>query len=199
MSKTPRSKHRTERAGSHDAPTRADRVAHLLQEWRRERPDLDVAPMAIVGRILNLGWRLEARANRVLKPFGISYTDLDVLATLRRTGAPYCLTPTALCGAVLVTSGAMTACLDRLERAGFVMRQSSTADRRSRAVALTTTGRRLVDEVIVVRFAEAGEAISSLSVSERRILAKLLARLGETLESEDDQVLESQKQSTHKH
>jgi DNA-binding MarR family transcriptional regulator len=167
-----------------EAPARADRVAHLLQDWQRERPDLDVAPMAIVGRILNLGWRLESRANRVLKPFGISYTDLDVLATLRRTGTPYCLTPTALCGAVLVTSGAMTACLDRLERAGFVARRPSAEDRRSLAVALTPKGRRLVDEAIAARFAEAGEAVARMSAGQRRTLAQLLERLGETLESD---------------
>jgi DNA-binding MarR family transcriptional regulator len=175
---------RANRTRSGEAPVQVDRVAHLLQDWRRERPDLDVAPMAIVGRILNLGWRLESRANRVLKPFRITYTDLDVLATLRRTGTPYCLTPTALCGAVLVTSGAMTACLDRLERAGFVERQPSAADRRSRAVALTPKGRRLVDEAIAARFSEAREAVSSLSASERKTLALLLARLGEALESD---------------
>jgi DNA-binding MarR family transcriptional regulator len=161
---------------------RPDRVARLLDDWRRERPELDVAPMAIVGRILSLGRLLEARANRVLRPYGISYTDLDVLATLRRTGNPYRLTPTALCGAVLVTSGAMTACLDRLEKAGLLERQASSSDRRSRAVALTTEGRRLIDDAIAARFAEAGEAVALLSASERKMLAGLLARLGETLD-----------------
>jgi DNA-binding MarR family transcriptional regulator len=184
MRKTTKLQIRAKRMRSGEAPVHADRVAHLIRDWRRERPDLDVAPMAIVGRILHLGRRLESRANRILKPYGISYTDLDVLATLRRTGTPYCLTPTALCAAVLVTSGTMTACLDRLDRAGFVARQPSSADRRSRAVALTPEGRRLVDEAIAVRFAEAGEAVAPMKASERKTLALLLARLGMTLKSD---------------
>jgi len=159
-----------------------DRVARLLEDWRRERPDLDATPMAVVGRILSVGRLLEARANRVLKPFGIKYTDLDVLATLRRSGKPYTLTPTALCDSVLVTSGAMTVCVDRLEKAGLLRRQASGSDRRCRAVALTPQGVRVIDRAIATRFAEAQDAVAPLSAGERNRLAALLATLGQTLQ-----------------
>jgi len=159
-----------------------DRVTRLLEDWRRERPDLDAQPMAVVGRILALGRALEARANGVLRPFGIRYTDLDVLATLRRSGKPFRLTPTQLCESVLVTSGAMTVCLDRLERAGLLERQAAEADRRRRAVALTARGLNLIDRAIAARFKEAGEALASLGSGERKDLAVLLARLGRALE-----------------
>ena len=155
-----------------------DRVDKLLRDWRRERPELDASPMAVVGRILNLGNVFEARANHSLKGMGINYTDLDVLATLRRVGMPCRLTPTVLRRSVLITSGAMTACLNRLEGAGLVKRSLEDSDRRSLTAALTTKGRALIDKAIVVRFAEAKHAVSVLSAAEQTRLASLLRKLG---------------------
>jgi DNA-binding MarR family transcriptional regulator len=155
-----------------------DVVDQLLQDWRRERPDLDAAPMAVVGRILHLASRLEARANEALKAAGLSYTDLDVLATLRRSGSPWRLTPTVLRRSVLLTSGAMTACLDRLEARGLLTRAPEPGDRRALAAILTDRGRDLADTAIGLRFAEAGEAVASLSPRERDQLAGLLRKLG---------------------
>jgi MarR family len=105
-----------------------DRIDHLLAEWHAERPELDAAAMAVVGRLLSIGRQLEARANAVLKPLGLHYTDLDVLATLRRGGRPYRRTPTELRNFVLITSGAMTACLDRLERNALIARLDDPHD-----------------------------------------------------------------------
>ncbi|WP_266168349.1 MarR family winged helix-turn-helix transcriptional regulator [Dyella subtropica] len=154
---------------------------HLLRDWGRERPELDVAPMAVVGRILHLGRAFEARANTVLRDLDLHYTDLDVLATLRRSGAPYRLTPTALRRSVLITSGAMTACLNRLEKSGLVSRSPEDNDRRSLIAALTPKGRTLIDKAVVVRFAEARDAVSGLTRSERTDLARLLKKLGASL------------------
>lgn len=165
-----------------DPPERTDNVEHLLADWRRERPDLDVEPMAIVGRVLNLGHRLEARANTALKSLGLHYTDLDVLATLRRSGKPYRLTPTQLRESVLITSGAMTACLDRLEANGLIVRRDNPDDRRSRAAGLTPAGTKLIDKAIVTRFGEAADAVASLSARERGSLAGLLQKLGRSLD-----------------
>ncbi|MGH8078102.1 MAG: MarR family winged helix-turn-helix transcriptional regulator [Lysobacter sp.] len=162
---------------------RKDKVEELLADWRRERPELDAQPMAIVGRVLSLGRRLEARANRALKSLGLHYTDLDVLATLRRNGKPYRLTPTELRDSVLITSGAMTACLDRLEKAGLIARLDNLDDRRSTSAGLTAAGRALIDRAIVIRFAEAAEAVSGLSARERTTLAGLLKKLGRGLET----------------
>ncbi|WAS95791.1 MarR family winged helix-turn-helix transcriptional regulator [Nannocystis punicea] len=154
-----------------------DVVDQLLQDWRRERPELDASAMAVVGRILHLGRLLEAGANERLRAAGISYTDLDVLATLRRSGAPYRLTPTALRKSVLLTSGAMTACLNRLEERGLLVRRAEDGDRRSLAAALTAAGIRLIDKAIVTRFEQAEEAVAGLSAAERAELARLLRKL----------------------
>lgn len=163
---------------SPDRPTPAeDRIDELVREWRAERPDLDASAMAVVGRVLHLGRVLEARASEVLKPFGLHYTDLDVLATLRRGGRPYRRTPTQLRASVLITSGAMTACLDRLEKSGLIERHADPADRRSSAAALTPRGIKLIDAAIQVRFKEAAEAMSVLTAAERKQLGALLKTL----------------------
>lgn len=160
----------------------ADRTDRLLSEWQAERPELDASSMAVVGRLLSIGRQLEARANAALKPLGLHYTDLDVLATLRRGGRPYRRTPTELRDSVLITSGAMTACLDRLERNGLIRRVADPHDRRSSAAELTTEGRKLIDKAIAVRFGEAAQALEGLSESERLRLAVLLKKLGLGLE-----------------
>ncbi len=154
-----------------------DVVDQLLDDWRRERPELDAAAMAVVGRILHLGRLLEAAANERLRGTGIHYTDLDVLATLRRSGRPYRLTPTELRKSVLLTSGAMTACLNRLERRGLVSRSASDGDRRSLAAALSARGLALVDKAIVARFEQATQAVATLGAGERTELARLLRKL----------------------
>ena len=159
-----------------------DRIDRLVAEWQVERPELDVSAMAIVGRLLSIGHQLEARANAALKPLGLHYTDLDVLATLRRSGKPYRLTPTQLRNSVVITSGAMTACLDRLAANGLIARIASPSDRRSSAAELTAAGRKLIDKAIVVRFEEAAEAVLGLSDGERVRLAALLKKLGRGLD-----------------
>ena len=163
--------------------TDTDRTDRLLAEWHAERPELDAAAMAVVGRLLSIGRLLEARANAALKPLGLHYTDLDVLATLRRGGRPYRRTPTGLRDSVLITSGAMTACLDRLESNGLIARVADPHDRRSSAAELTTEGRKLIDKAIAVRFEEAAEALAGLSEGERARLAALLKKLGQALEN----------------
>lgn len=159
-------------------PVDEDVVDQLLRDWGRERPDLDVSAMAVVGRLLHLGGVLQTRAGDRLRPYGISYSELDVLATLRRSGAPYRLSPTALRKSVLLTSGAMTACLDRLERRGLIRRCPDDSDRRMLIAVLTQEGSRLIDEAIVSHFAQAGQAVAGLEPDEREALARLLRKLG---------------------
>ncbi|MBT2750077.1 MULTISPECIES: MarR family transcriptional regulator [unclassified Lysobacter] len=154
-----------------------DLIDRLVADWKRERPDLDPSAMSVVGRILHLGRLLEGAASEGLRGTGINYTDLDVLATLRRSGAPYRLTPTALRKSVLLTSGAMTACLNRLERAGLISRNAVDEDRRSLAAALTAKGLKLTDKAIVSRFEQARQVVEVLSAGERAELAGLLRKL----------------------
>ena len=159
------------------SPGHQDVVGQLLRDWKRERPDLDASAMSIVGRILHLGNVFEAAENAALRGLKISYSDLDVLATLRRSGAPFQLTPTQLRHSVLLTSGAMTACLNRLEKAGLVRRVLDDSDRRSLAAALTARGVSLIDKAIAARFARAEDAVANLPRTERALLAKLLQKL----------------------
>lgn len=151
-----------------------DVVDQLLRDWTRERPDLDVSAMAVVGRLLHLGGLLQARASEWLREHGISYTELDVLATLRRSGAPYRLSPTALRKSVLLTSGAMTACLNRLEQRGLISRSPDDADRRSLMATLTERGVQLIDEAVTSHFSAAARAVSGLDRDECAELARLL-------------------------
>lgn len=156
--------------------TNDDLLDQLIHDWQREKPELDASAMHIVGRVLQLGKKLEKRATQALQHQGIHYTDLDVLATLRRSGKPYELTPTELRKSVLITSGAMTALLDRLEKAGLLRRQTDVNDGRVRTAVLTPEGKKFIDSAIKVRFAEAQSAIAALSEAERQQLAQLLKK-----------------------
>lgn len=161
----------------------ADVVDLLLEDWARERPDLDATAMAVVGRLLHLGGLLNARAGERLRAFGISYTELDVLATLRRSGSPYRLSPTELRKAVLLTSGAMTACLNRLEQRGLIRRSPSGSDRRSLMATLTPEGLTLIEGAIVSHFEQADEVVAGLDTIERQDLARLLRKVRLQLEA----------------
>jgi len=151
-----------------------DLIDRLIDEWKAERPELDASAMGVVGRIITLGNLLQKRAGEALKPFGMHYTDLDVLATLRRSGTPYCLTPTELLNSVLLTSGAMTTLLNRLEKAGHITREPDPDDGRVKAVKLTKEGIELIDRAIEVRFAEARSTLAGLNSTEISELTHLL-------------------------
>lgn len=171
-------------AQSNGGDMTGDLIDRLIDDWERERPDIDGRAMGVVGRILRLGRMLEGRANRLLRTYGLVYTDFDVLATLRRSGAPYSLTPSILRRSVLITSGAMTAALNRLKAARLVTSNHHESDKRARAITLTSEGRDLVDELIGVRFADAQTVIARLGVRDSVSLARLLRKLSLLLETE---------------
>ena len=155
-----------------------DRAAKAIEQWKRERPDLDVSPMGVLGR-LNEASSLIARDRLapLFARFGLQAGEFDVLATLRRSGAPYALTPTALYEATMVTSGAMTNRLDRLEKAGLILRGPHPNDRRGIVVQLTENGLALIDEALTAHVANEHEILASLSGAERETLAQLLEKL----------------------
>lgn len=150
----------------------------LIAEWGKECPDLNADAMHIVGRIMQLGRRYEKEASLALKPSGLLYTDFDIIATLRRSGPPYELTPGQLSAAVLLTSGAMTAALDRLQNTGLITRHASEADRRVKTAKLTSQGKSLAKKTAQARFKVATKAVHSLSLDETRDLITLIKRLG---------------------
>jgi DNA-binding MarR family transcriptional regulator len=155
-----------------------DRAAKAIEQWKRERPDLDVSPMGVLGR-LNEASSLIARDRLapLFARFGLQAGEFDVLATLRRSGAPYELTPTALYEATMVTSGAMTNRLDRLEKAGLTLRGPHPNDRRGIVVRLTEKGLALIDEAVTAHVANEHEILAGLTHAERETLSRLLEKL----------------------
>ncbi|MEV7283479.1 MarR family transcriptional regulator [Streptomyces sp. NPDC093252] len=122
-----------------------DQVGRIQAEWGRERPDLDVGPQGVIGRLHRLAGRLTAELTLVYGRYGLSEGEFDVLCALRRAGEPYERAPGELAAHTMVTTGAMTKRIDRLERAGLVTRRRAADDQRGRIVALTRPGRELID------------------------------------------------------
>ena len=154
-----------------------DLIDVLIADWKIERPDLDVDAMQIVGRVLKLGKIMENRASLALKENGIYYTDLDVLATLRRSGKPYQLSPKQLMQSVVITSGAMTALLNRLTKLDLIYRSTDENDGRISLAGLTDKGKEIIDEAIQKRFDEAKNSIQILNEKEQQDLSILLKKL----------------------
>lgn len=162
-----------------------NRVSVAIDQWRQERPDLDLLPMELAGRLTTIGRHL---SQQCLEPFfkarGLQLREFDVLAALRRAGAPYALTPTQLFEALMVSSGGMTHQLDRLERAGLIARQPNPADRRSMLVTLTEAGLDLVNETVPQHLENEARALATLSREEQQALNALLGKLQDGLEAE---------------
>ncbi len=155
-----------------------DRAAIAAAQWRQERPEMDAFPMALLGR-LNEASLIIMRdwLTPVMAAFGLQPGEFDVLATLRRTGAPYALTPTVLYETTMMSSGGMTARIDRLEKAGLVERRKHPTDRRGTLVALTRKGRALIDRAYEAHVANEVDLLSALTRSEQKALDALLAKL----------------------
>ena len=114
-----------------------DHVGRILEQWARERPDLDASPLGVIGRLHRLADTLNTELRALFAEAGLSDGDFDVIASLRRAGAPFALTPSELAATTMVTSGAVTKRVDRLEAQGYVTRTVSADDGRSRTIALT--------------------------------------------------------------
>ncbi len=160
-----------------------DHVDHLLAQWHAEMPDLDPSPMAVISRVSRLGRIFERRLEEVFAEFGLNQSQFGVLAALRRAGPPFCLSPTELYNSLLISSGAMTNRLERLESAGYIRRIPDTEDGRSMLVALTPAGKRLIERVLRPHYENGQRLLSPLDEDEREQLAGLLRRL--LLEFED--------------
>lgn len=160
-----------------------DRARRAQEEWQRERPDIDANVMALVGRLLQATHLLERNWFLPLAAqFELHQGEFDVIATLRRSGNPYAMTPTDLHEGLMLSSGAMTSRLDRLERKGLIERVPSPNDRRSTLVRLTPAGLALIDKMLPLHVANEQQALASLTQKEQAqldgLLAKLLVGLG---------------------
>ncbi|MFD0357317.1 MarR family winged helix-turn-helix transcriptional regulator [Streptomyces sp. NPDC127110] len=151
-----------------------DRVARIQADWRRERPDLDVRPQAVIGRLHRLAGRLTEELALVYGRYGLGEGEFDVLCALRRAGEPYERAPGELAAHTMVTTGAMTKRIDRLERAGLVTRRRADDDQRGRIVALTGPGRELIDQAFTDHMRNERHLLDLLTPAEAASLETLL-------------------------
>ncbi|SBT94469.1 DNA-binding transcriptional regulator, MarR family, partial [Streptomyces sp. DI166] len=156
---------------------RKDAVDAIIEQWAAVRPDLDTAAMEVFGRINRISRAVGDRQEKTYGRFGISRGEFDVLATLRRSGEPYTLSPRQLSATLMLTTGGMTGRLDKLERAGLLRRSPDPHDRRGLQVSLTDEGLRLVDEAVGAGLAVQTEALSALNSEQVGQLADLLREL----------------------
>ncbi|HEY1883239.1 MAG TPA: MarR family transcriptional regulator [Candidatus Cybelea sp.] len=154
-----------------------DRIDQILAQWKRERPDLDTKAMGLVGRIQRTAAALRPRLDETHSLSGLQGESFDVLASLRRSGPPYQLSPTELFREMMLTSGAMTNRIDRLEEAGLVSRRPDPTDRRGTLVRLTQKGKALIDAATPKHVANEERLLSGLSAREQLQLGDLLRRL----------------------
>jgi DNA-binding MarR family transcriptional regulator len=154
-----------------------DPIDRMVQEWARVAPDLDVTPLEVVGRLLRCAAHLERMIGEALQPLGLTYGDFDVLNTLRRRGDPNGTYPKALAASALVTSGAMTTRLDRLERAGLIERQADAADRRAVLVRLTSVGQERAVRALEAVLAVDRRFLEPLTPADHGTISDVLKRL----------------------
>lgn len=152
-----------------------DQVARIQQAWRQERPDLDVTPIGTIGRLHRLALALTEELVGVYRRHGLSEGDFDVMAALRRSGAPYEASPTDLAASTMITSGGMSKRIDRLEGAGLVTRRVGSGDARGRVIALTAEGKALIDAAFADHVANEQRLLAMVPASERAALEATLA------------------------
>jgi DNA-binding MarR family transcriptional regulator len=153
-----------------------DAVDRVLAQWRRQRPELDTSPLAVIGRISRAALLLQRELVALYAQFGLQEGDFDVLATLRRHGDQR-LTPGDLTRATMVTTGGMTKRLDRLEANGWIRRDDHPRDRRGKEIALTEEGRELIDRALEAHYENEKRLVAALTPEQREQLASLLREL----------------------
>ncbi len=162
----------------------SDAVDQILAQWHKERPDLDVSPMGTIGRTTRLASYLRKAIGETFAKFGLNPGEFDVLATLRRSGQPYQLSPTELFKSMMVSSGTMTHRIDRLEKSELVARIPDPSDRRGTLIQLTDKGFSLIEAAVEAHVANEHRILSVLEKSELEDLTRLLRKLLVSLESQ---------------
>ena len=152
-----------------------DEVDHLIAAWKRERPDLDLSPLAVLSRITRIARHLDIARRDAFAD--LETWGFDVLAALRRAGAPHQLSPGQLMQETMVTSGTMTNRLDRLEELQLITREQDPDDGRGSLVTLTKSGMRAVDAALESLLENERELLGSLTAKDRELLADLLSKL----------------------
>lgn len=151
-----------------------DRVDRIQAAWQTERPDLDVSPQGVIGRLHRIAAHLTAELTVGFAKYGLTEGEFDVLAALRRAGTPYERAPGEIALHTMVTTGAVSKRVDRLEEAGLVRRMRSSTDGRGRVVRLTPAGRRLIDKAFSAHMSNEQRLLSGLSSAQTAQLEALL-------------------------
>lgn len=154
-----------------------DHVDRVVEQWAAERPELDASPIRIIGRVSRLSRGIDRQLKTAFDRHGIEAWEYDVLAALRRTGAPFELTAGDLLAALMITSGAVTNRIDRLQQRGFVRRVKSPADGRVVLVQLTTAGRAVIDGAAPDHLENERRILQHLSANEAAQLERLLRKV----------------------
>ncbi|WP_293793873.1 MarR family transcriptional regulator [uncultured Pantoea sp.] len=162
-----------------------DHVDFVVEQWASAMPELDASSMAVFGRMLRIMQHLAKTRAEALATFGFRDGEFDVLATLRRAGAPYRLSPTQLYKSLLVTSGAMTNRLNRLEEVGSILRVADPEDKRSMLVALTDGGLAKIEQALLVHTQTQNSLLETLDAAQQAQLKTLLSQLLVATEAEN--------------
>lgn len=155
----------------------ADQVDQIIDQWHREKPGLDVSPMAVIGRLSRAALAVDARLAQTFDRHGLDASSFDVLATLLRSGAPYRITPAELAKEAMISTSAVAQRLNKLEGLGLVERQANPNDGRGTLVALTGIGKKLIEKALPDHLQTEEAILASLSAKERTLLAQLLSKL----------------------
>jgi len=153
-----------------------DQIDKIIAQWNRERPDLDVSSMSLVGRLKRITQHLSREMDKTFSTFGLNRASFDVLATLRRSGAPYRLSPGDLLATMMVTSGTMTNRIDQLVKAGLVERIENANDGRSVIISLTDKGFTTIDAAVTAHVETQGRLTRDLSKQDFETLNELLGK-----------------------
>jgi len=160
-----------------------DKIDKIVGQWTKERPDLELSPMKLVGRFIRLNQHLSQGMAKTFAAHGLNLASFDVLATLRRAGAPYALSPNDLLATMMVTSGTMTNRVDQLSKLGFVERKQNPSDARSVIISLTEKGFAVIDSAVTDHVATQARLTSALSADEQEQLNGLLKKFLTDFES----------------
>lgn len=150
----------------------------ILAQWRRERPDIDAAPMAVCGAVWRAGDRLRQGVLANLEQYDLDFAGFDVILTLRRQGHGEALSPSALAKDMMLSTSAMTNRLDRLEKRGLIKRMTDPRDRRGLKIILSDEGFALADKIVSTHVATEERMLANLTSAERDQIRALLAKVG---------------------
>ncbi|HEY9906722.1 MAG TPA: MarR family transcriptional regulator [Thermosynechococcaceae cyanobacterium] len=162
-----------------------DYIDQILEQWRQESPQFEISALGVIGRVLRIARLLEKHREAILAEYGLSVWSFDVLATLKRQGKPYQLKPTDFYDLLMLSSGAMTNRIDRLEQDGIVTRLRDSSDRRSVIVQLTPQGIQLADTVMPILFEREQKLLAQFKTTEFQSFTTLLRKFLVSLENNE--------------